>query len=99
MQKENPFDRKLVEKALFAAHKNGELKNRRTRSFLRKMARSIEKAWEIGYRDGAAGKPLAQQESLPEDAASPLRRDIFHRVYVAYSSGYRAGAAEKEAIE
>lgn len=58
------------------------------------MARDICRAWEIGYREAAAGKALIPYEELPANGVSPLRRDIFNRTYVAYKSGYRSGAQD-----
>ena len=68
---------------------------RRTRKYLRKMARHIEKAWEIGYRDGVAGKPLVPQKELPGMSDdSPLLREMGRRAYVAYQAGHRVGCEE-----
>lgn len=59
------------------------------------MARHIEKAWEIGYRDGAAGKPLVTQKELSGMSDdSPLLREMGRRAYVAYQAGHRVGCAE-----
>lgn len=92
MKAEHQFDRKSVEKDLFDAYKTGDLKGRRTRSFLRKMARHVEHAYEIGIRDAIAQKPMIQPEELSGLASdSPLERGIFRRVYDAYSAGYQSG--------
>lgn len=93
MKKENPFDQKMVERQLFAAYKNGM--GRRARTFLRRMARDICHGWEIGYRDGLAGKPLILRDELPQADSNPMRRGIFDRTYAAYSCGHRAGTQER----
>jgi len=96
--RENPFDHKAVERVLFAAYKRGPMQGRRTRTFLRKMARHIEHAYEIGYRDGAAGNPLISREALYKQDESLLKQDMHRRAYVAYQSGHRAGTLEREEV-
>ena len=88
-----------MEKVLLATYKNGtNLQGRRTRTYLRKMARYIEHAWEIGFRDGVSGKPLIPWKDLQTAQAaddSPMERDMYRRAYAAYSSGHRAGTKER----
>lgn len=92
MKTENPFSHKYVEKILFQIYMPSSPDKRRTRKYLRKMARHIEKAWEIGRRDGAAGKPFVLLGELPEMSdGSPLLREMGRRAYVAYQAGRRAG--------
>ena len=95
MKKEYEFDRKQVENDLFATYKVGNLKGRRTRTFLRAMSRKIEHAYEIGIRDANLKKPLIQPEELSGlTSDSPLERGIMQRVYDAYKAGFEAGKKE-----
>lgn len=87
----NPLDRKAIEKELFDKYKSGPLQGRRTRTFLRKMARDIVHGYEIGFRDGASGKPLTPPDAVQTSDISPMRQDIFHRAYTAYARGYKDG--------
>ena len=92
MNRNNQFDRKSVEKDLFATYKNGTaLQGRRTRTFLRKIARDIEHSYEIGRRDGIAGKPLVPLDPLQSPDDPPMKQDIFRRVHAAYRAGHMAG--------
>jgi len=92
MNKENPFNHKRVEKVLFSLYKPEASDKRRTRSYMRRMARHIEHAYTIGRRDGAAGKPLIPWEPSQIPTDSPLTLDMCHMAHVAYCSGYREGA-------
>lgn len=86
--KENPFDRKYVEKMLFAQFMPGATDKRKTRTFLRKMARHIEKAYQIGVRDGEAGERLITLSELQRPDESPMMRTIGRYAHTAYQSGY-----------
>ena len=86
----NPFNRKSMEKVLFAAYMPTAQDKRRTRKYLKKM----EKAFEIGLKDGKAGKPLVPQEALMQNDDSPLLRGMIRRAYMAYQAGHRVGSAE-----
>jgi len=66
------------------------------RTYLRRQARRVETAWEIGFKDGRAGKPLIPLEDLPRDNDSPMGRGIARWAYTAYQSGHRTGAAERK---
>lgn len=95
MQAENPFNHKYVEKVLFPIYMPSSPDKRRTRKYLRKMARHIEKAWLLGRSDGAAGKPLIPLAALPGTSDdSPLVRGMAQRAYVAYQAGHRVGCEE-----
>lgn len=97
MKKDYEFDRKSVEKELFVAYKTGDLKGRRTRSFLRKMARHVEHAYEIGIRDAKLKKPMIPEEAIPvAENESAMGRDLLHRSYLAYRDGYAAGVKERK---
>lgn len=94
---ENPFNCKEMEKVLFDAYKAGALQGRKTRTFLRRMARHIEHSYEIGHRDGVEGRTMIQPEEVPTlHPDSPMMCGIQKRVYVAYASGYCAGAQERK---
>lgn len=97
LRKDNPFNHKYAEKILFKMCKVGPLSGRKTRSFLRKQARYIEHAYEIGYADALSGKELIPRENLPDLSGSPMGRRIGHIAYAAYQAGYRNGTAEREA--
>lgn len=89
---ESKFDRKEIEKFLFAAYKNDtRLPRRVTRKYLRKQARNIEHGYKIGFRDAAAGKTLVPREDLPDGDNSRVQ-GIFNMAYTAYREGYEAGA-------
>lgn len=91
----NPFARKSTEADLRAAYAQILPDTRSTRKYLRSMAGYIEKAWEIGRRDGRKGKPLIPREELGEaSAGSPLLREMHRRAYTAYQAGYKAGGKE-----
>lgn len=97
--KENPFSHKSVEKVLFSIYMPHAEDKRRTRKYLRKMARHIEHGFEIGCRDGAAGKPLISLEDLQRPDDSPMKRDIIRQAYAAYWSGYQTkGGVRVECI-
>ncbi len=93
----NPFDHKTVEKLLFA-HYAPRGKDRRTRTFLRKMARHISHAYEIGYREGLAGKEPAGEKAVMDSVqGSQLVREMSRRAYMTYRTGFNVGAhAQKE---
>lgn len=92
----NPFNHKYMEKVLFAAFKHRLPAGRRTRSYLRQQARNIEHGYEIGYRDGQAGKELVPIEDLLSSEDSGLTANMMRRAYVAYRAGYRLGAEERK---
>ena len=95
MRAENQFNHEHMEKILFPIYMPSSPDKRRTRKYLRKMARHIEKAWEVGCRDGMSGKPLVPLAALPGMSDdSPLLRGIGRRAYVAYQAGYRVGCEE-----
>jgi len=94
----NPFNHEDVERNLFNTYKHGPLQGRRTRTFLRKMARYVEHSYEIGYRDAAAEKPLIPQEDLHEPTEFPLKKDLYQLAYAAYESGYRDGKLKKKEV-
>lgn len=87
----NPLDRKAIEKELFDKYKSGPLQSRKTRTFLRKIARDIVHSYEIGIRDGTSGKPLIPLEEMQTSGISPMRQDIYRRAYTAYVHGYKDG--------
>lgn len=95
MKKEYEFDKKQVERDLFATYKVGNLKGRRTRTFLRAMSRKIEHGYRIGLRDATDGKPMIPEEAIPA-ADSAMGVDLQHRAYVAYREGYAAGSKERK---
>lgn len=92
MKKENPFNRKYVEKMLFAQFMPRAADKRKTRSFLWEMARYIEKAYQIGAKDGGAGVRFISLSELQKPNESPMMRTIGRYAYTAYQSGYQAGA-------
>lgn len=92
MRKENPFDRKYVEKMLFAQFMPAVVNKRKTRSFLRGIARDIERAYRIGVKDGESGRRLVDLSELQKPDESPMMRTIGRYVHTAYRSGYQAGA-------
>lgn len=92
---ENPFNHKYVEKMLFAQFMPGAANKRKTRSFLRGIARDIERAYRIGVKDGESGKRLVDLSELQQPDESPAMRAIGRYAYTAYQSGYQA--ADREA--
>jgi len=95
LKSNNPFNHKYVEKVLFKTCKVGPLSGRKTRSFLRKQARYIEHAYEIGYADAVAGKELIPRKALPDLSNSPMGRKIVHMAYTAYQAGQQRGRQNK----
>jgi len=93
---QNPFNRKYVEKLLLKSYMPTAGNKRQCRTYLRRQARHIETAWEIGCKDGRAGKPLIRLDDLPWDNDSPMGRRITRWAYTAYKSGHRTGAAERK---
>lgn len=91
MKKENPFNRKYVEKMLFAQFMSRAADKRKTRSFLREMARYIEKAYQIGVKDGEARRRFVSLSELQKPNESPMMRTIGRYTHTAYRSGYQAG--------
>lgn len=83
-----------MEIELFSTYKRGALQSRKTRTFLRKMARYIEHAHEIGQRDAADGKPPVPLEDLGDPNDSPMMRDLCNRAHDAYCAGYADGRKE-----
>ena len=96
LKKENPFSHKYVEKMLFKTCKVGPLSSRRARTFLRRQARYIEHAYEIGHKDALSRKALIPQEALPDLSDSPMGRRTGRWTYTAYLAGYRDGSADSE---
>ena len=86
MRKENPF----------AQFMPAAVNKRKTRSFLREMARYIEKAYQIGAKDGEAGKRSIALAELQKPDESPMMRTIGRYAHTAYQSGYQA--AERKAV-
>lgn len=95
MRKGNPFNRKCVEKMLFAQFMSGAENKRRTRSFLRGIARDIEHAYQIGVRDGKAGERFIALSELQKPDESPMMRTIGRYAHTAYQSGYLSGAERR----
>lgn len=91
----NPFDRKYVEKMLFAQFMPAAVNKRKTRSFLRGMARQIEHGYRIGVKDGEAGNRLIELEELQKPDESPMARTMLRYAYTAYRSGYQAGMGRR----
>ena len=96
MTERNPFEHKYVEKMLRKAHMPHAENKRKCRSFLRKMSRHIERAWQIGYEGGKSGKPLVPPEDLPQNNDSPMGRKMARYAYTAYRAGHRTGSAERD---
>lgn len=98
MSQQNPFDHRFVAKMLLKTHMPHAENKRKCRSFIRKMARHIETAWEVGHKDGLDGKPLIPLGDLPQNKDSPMGREMAHKAYVAYQNGYKAGNAERKEV-
>lgn len=98
MRERNPFYYKDVEKELRSTFKDRLPPGRRTRSYLRRQARNIEHAYEIGHRDGLAGKALIPLEELQKGDDSPLAALMMQRAYLAYCTGYRCGTLERKEV-
>lgn len=95
MRKEHPFNRKYVERMLFAQFMPGAENKRKTRSFLRGIARDIERAYQIGVRDGEAGEHFIALSELQKPDESPMMRTIGRYAHTAYRSGYQAGTERR----
>lgn len=87
----NSFDRKTVEKELLTVYMPAASNKRRTRTYLRKQARNIERGFEIGFRDGQNGKPLVPLNVILNPNDSPLTLGISRLAYEAYQRGYQLG--------
>lgn len=95
----NPFNRKTMEKVLFATFKHQLPPGRLTRLYLKRQAKNIQHGFEIGYQDGLEGKALVSLEELQDGSDSPLAANMIRRAFVAYHTGYQRGLAEREEVE
>lgn len=95
MRKENPFNRKYVEKMLLSQFMPGAGNKRKTRSFLRGIARDIEHAYQIGVRDGESGERKIALSELQKPDESPMMRTIGRYAHTAYKFGYQTGTERR----
>lgn len=99
MKKESEFDRKSVEKYLFARFMPTAPDKRRMRRYLRKSARDVERACRIGRRDGISGKALISWDALQHPENSEIGMSISRLAYSAYCAGHESGALERWEME
>lgn len=91
MGSKNPFNRKYVEKMLLAQFMPNSTNRRLTRKYMRKFARHIEHAFEIGVKDGESGNRLITADELTQADESETARTIVRYAYTAYCRGYHIG--------
>lgn len=92
MKNEYPYNHKNMGKVLFAAFRRQLPAGRCTRSYLRRQARNLEHAYEIGYRDGAAGKALVPLKQVCSIDSTALAADMIRYAYTVYCAGHHDGA-------
>lgn len=93
----NFFSKKQVEKFLIATCGKGVRRDKATMEYIRKMARNVESAYEIGLRDGENGTELVDKAQLYSDssALSELAMSAIDFAYSAYSTGHLVGSAKR----
>nr|WP_325186475.1 hypothetical protein [uncultured Oscillibacter sp.] len=88
---------KNVERFLFSCVGLDAWRDKRTRNFVKKTSKNIEKMHEIGLRDSKAGErrvskaELYNQAALHDQNESELVKSVLDLAYAAYSAGYDEG--------